>query len=40
MKHVKAMGMNAEDCFICRIVIGFLATPLFLMTGAAMMYAL
>ncbi len=40
MKHVNAMGMTAEDSLISRIVIGFLAMPLFLMTGAAMIYAL
>jgi hypothetical protein len=37
MKETKAMRMNAEDCFICRVFLGFMATPLFLLllAGAA-----
>ena len=35
MKETKAMRMNAEDCFICRVFLGFMATPLFLLILAA-----
>jgi hypothetical protein len=37
MKEIKAMRMNAEDCFTCRIFLGFMATPLLLLlvAGAA-----
>jgi hypothetical protein len=37
MKTIKAMQMNSQDYFVTRIVLGFLATPLFLLllAGAA-----
>ena len=37
MNETKAMRMNAQDCFICRVFLGFMATPLFLLliAGAA-----
>ena len=40
MKTVKAMHMNAEDWFIYKIFMGFLAAPLLLILLAAAVYAI
>jgi hypothetical protein len=40
MKQIKAMRMNAEDCFICRVFLGFMATPLLLLLLAGVAQAM
>lgn len=40
MKEIKAMRMNAEDCFICRIFLGFMMTPLLLVVLAGAVHAM
>jgi hypothetical protein len=40
MNQIRAMRMNAEDCFICRVFLGFMATPLFLLLLAGVAQAM
>jgi hypothetical protein len=40
MKDIKAMRMNAEDCFICRVFLGFMTTPLLLIVLAGAIHAM
>jgi hypothetical protein len=40
MNQNRAMRMNAEDCFICRVFLGFMATPLLLLLLAGVAQAM
>ena len=40
MNDIRAMRMNAQDCFICRIFLGFMLTPLFLLLVAGAVQAM